>query len=33
MNAEQRGGLIVGIAAIVLAAGAFAAIGIHALLS
>ncbi|KRF45911.1 hypothetical protein ASH01_09025 [Terrabacter sp. Soil811] len=33
MNAEQRGALVVGIATIVLTVGAFAAIGIHALLS
>jgi hypothetical protein len=32
MNAEQKGGLIVGIAAIVLTVGVFVAIGIHALL-
>lgn len=32
MNAEQKGGLIVGIAAIVLTVGVFAAIGINALL-
>ena len=33
MNAEQRGGLIVGIAALVLTVGVFAAVGIHALLT
>ena len=33
MNAEQRGALVVGIATIVLTVVAFAAIGIHALLS
>lgn len=33
MNTEQRGALVVGIATIVLTVGAFAAIGIHALLS
>lgn len=32
MNAEQKGGLVVGIAAIVLTVGVFAAIGINALL-
>lgn len=33
MNGEQKGGLIVGIAAIVLTIGVFAAVGINALLS